>query len=84
MSGQLEGMVTVYGYRRWDETLGRHLSTETKATIDALVRMHQCTPIEGTAEEVPASWVTTDGLYHPPTSIRQGARAARRVSGGRE
>jgi hypothetical protein len=58
-------MVTVYGYKRWDDRSGKHVLMRSKATVDALVRMTGCTPVEGSGEEVPGSAVTEDGLYEP-------------------
>jgi hypothetical protein len=58
-------MVTVYSYKYWDEDAGRHRPTRMKATVDALVRMSGCTPVQGSGENVAIGTLTADGLYDP-------------------
>jgi hypothetical protein len=60
-----EDMVMVYSYKCWDQATGSHTLMPTKATVDALARMELCTPLPGTAEEVPLAAVDDGGLYWP-------------------
>ncbi len=66
MSERLAGMVTVYAYKCWDQQGNRFLLMDTKATVEALVRMPGATPVADSAEDVPLSAITQNGLYRPP------------------
>jgi len=70
--------VTVYGFRRWSRAREQHVVSARKATIAALADMPGCTPIEGTAEQVPSYLVDGDGLYLEPVVTTGHARAIQR------
>jgi hypothetical protein len=79
---RLVGMVTVYGYRCWDDEAGEHVLMRPKATVDALVRMSGCTPVEGSGEEVPGWAVTADGLFYGPGVVLPAAESRSIGNGG--
>jgi hypothetical protein len=70
MCEQPVDLVTVYSYMCWNEEAGQEVLMPTKATVDALVNMEQCTPVEGSGEQVPVALVDFQGLYRPDTSGR--------------
>jgi hypothetical protein len=62
----LDELVPVYAYRCDDSegSAGGRVMPR-RATVDALLLLRDCTPLEGSAELVPASLVDDDGFYWP-------------------
>jgi hypothetical protein len=74
-------MVSVIGFKGWDQEKGRMMPSRLKATRGALDRNRSAQPIAGSEEEVPDSEIKAGGSYDPGPEARPSPAAKRRPNG---